>query len=394
MAEKKILLEVENLKKYFPVKAGVFKRVVAQVKAVDDISFKVYEGETLGLVGESGCGKSTSGMSILRLLNPTSGRILIEGHDTTPWFMNSFESKKYIKKTYVERFDELKNKLGNEKKVIETLEKDVDKKYAKIYFKDGYHGLHEEMLSNIHEKRLFFRKNAQIIFQDPYSSLNPRMRIKNIIAEGMITHGIADSKEATEIVGDLLEKVGLSREYLYRYPHQFSGGQRQRVGIARALALKPKLIVADEAVSALDVSVQSQILNLMYDLQKEFNLTYVFIAHDLAVVKHISDRIAVMYLGKIAELTSKEELFDNPLHPYTVSLMSAIPMPDPEYKKERVILQGDVPSPLNPPSGCRFHTRCPIAKDICSKKEPPLKEISPDHFVSCHFPGEFKVKLK
>lgn len=394
MAEKKVLLEVENLKKYFPVKAGVFKRVVAQVKAVDDISFKVYEGETLGLVGESGCGKSTSGMSILRLLNPTAGRILIEDHDTTPWFMNSFEAKKYIKKTYVERFDELKTELGNEKKVIETLEKDIDKKYAQIYFKEGYQGLHEEMLSNIKEKRLFFRKNAQIIFQDPYSSLNPRMRIKNIIAEGMITHGITTSKEATEIVGDLLEKVGLSREYLYRYPHQFSGGQRQRVGIARALALKPKLVVADEAVSALDVSVQSQILNLMSDLQKEFNLTYVFIAHDLAVVKHISDRIAVMYLGKIAELTSKEKLFDNPLHPYTVSLMSAIPMPDPEYKKERVILQGDVPSPLNPPSGCRFHTRCPIAKDICSKKEPPLKEVSPDHFVACHFPGEFKVKLK
>ncbi|WP_129409391.1 ABC transporter ATP-binding protein [Marinitoga lauensis] len=388
---KKVLLQVDNLKKYFPVRAGVFKRVVAHVKAVDDISFKVYEGETIGLVGESGCGKSTTGMTILRLLNPTDGRIVVDGLDTTPLFLPKTRANKYIHEIYISRFNELKNKYKSEDEVIKNLKDDVDKKYAKIYFEKGSHGLHHEMLSNINEKRKWFRRNMQIIFQDPYSSLNPRLRIRSIIAEGLFTHGLVKSgAEATEKIKDLLEKVGLSSEYIYRFPHEFSGGQRQRIGIARALALNPKLIVADEAVSALDVSIQSQVINLLEDLQKEFKLTYVFIAHDLAVVKHISDRVAVMYLGKIVELADKKALFDNPLHPYTVALMSAIPIPDPEYKKKRIILQGDVPSPINPPSGCRFHTRCPIAKDICSKKEPPLVDMGDGHMVACHFAGQFK----
>lgn len=389
--DKKILLQVDNLKKYFPVRAGVFKRVVAHVQAVDDISFKVFEGETIGLVGESGCGKSTTGMTILRLLNPTAGRVVVDGLDTTPLFFPKSKAHKYIHETYVKKFNELKNKYNSEDEVIKNLKEEIDKKYAKVYFEKGMHGLNEEMLSNINEKRKWFRRNMQIIFQDPYSSLNPRMRIRSIIAEGLQTHGLVkNSAEATEKVKDLLEKVGLSSEYIYRFPHEFSGGQRQRIGIARALALNPKLIVADEAVSALDVSIQSQVINLLEDLQKEFKLTYVFIAHDLAVVKHISDRVAVMYLGKIVELADKKALFDNPLHPYTVSLMSAIPIPDPEYKKKRIILQGDVPSPINPPSGCRFHTRCPIAKDICSKKEPPLVDMGDGHMVACHFAGQFK----
>lgn len=389
--DKKVLLQVDNLKKYFPVRAGVFKKVVAHVQAVDDISFKVYEGETIGLVGESGCGKSTTGMTILRLLNPTAGRIVVDGLDTTPLFLPKSRVHKYINETYIHKFNELKNKYNSEDEVIKNLKDEIDKKYAKIYFEKGYQGLHHEMLSNINEKRKWFRRNMQIIFQDPYSSLNPRLRIRSIIAEGLFTHGLVNSgAEATEKVKDLLDKVGLSSEYIYRFPHEFSGGQRQRIGIARALALNPKLIVADEAVSALDVSIQSQVINLLEDIQNEFKLTYVFIAHDLAVVKHISDRVAVMYLGKIVELADKKDLFDNPLHPYTVSLMSAIPIPDPEYKKKRIILQGDVPSPINPPSGCRFHTRCPIAKDICSKKEPPLVDMGDGHMVACHFAGQFK----
>ncbi|KLO23476.1 ABC transporter ATP-binding protein [Marinitoga sp. 1155] len=388
---KKVLLQVDNLKKYFPVRAGVFKRVVAHVQAVDDISFKVFEGETIGLVGESGCGKSTTGMTILRLLNPTAGRIVVDGLDTTPLFLPKTRANKYIHEMYIDKFNKLKQEYKTEEEVINNLKDEIDKKYAKIYFEKGAHGLYHEMLSNLSEKRKWFRRNMQIIFQDPYSSLNPRLRIRSIIAEGLFTHGLVQNgAEATEKVKDLLDKVGLSSEYIYRFPHEFSGGQRQRIGIARALALNPKLIVADEAVSALDVSIQSQVINLLEDLQKEFKLTYVFIAHDLAVVKHISDRVAVMYLGKIVELADKKELFDNPLHPYTVSLMSAIPIPDPEYKKKRIILQGDVPSPINPPSGCRFHPRCPIAKDICSKKEPPLVELENGHQVACHFAGQFK----
>ncbi|MDK2811955.1 MAG: hypothetical protein PWQ78_165 [Petrotoga sp.] len=387
----KVILKVENLKKYFPVRAGVFKRTVAQVLAVDDISFEIKEGETLGLVGESGCGKSTTGMTILRLYEPTDGRIIMEEQDTTPWFMKGTTVNKYVKKIYSDRFEKMKKELGSEEEVIKKLDNQIDKKYAQLYFQNGVSEIRKDLLNNLAEKRRSFRKNAQVIFQDPYSSLNPRMRVLDIIGEGMKVNKMGTSSEIRDRVANLMETVGLSKDYVYRYPHQFSGGQRQRIGIARALALDPKLIISDEAVSALDVSIQSQIINLMVDLKNDYGLTYVFIARDLAVVKHISDRIAVMYLGKIAELTTKKELFEEPLHPYTVSLMSAIPIPDPEVKKKRVVLQGDVPSPLNPPSGCRFHPRCPIAKDICSKEEPPLKEVKPGHFVSCHFPGEFKI---
>lgn len=324
MTEKKInqneLIKVQNLKKYFPVRAGLLQRVVAHVQAVDDVSFVVREGETLGLVGESGCGKTTVGRTMLRLIEPTAGTVEFNGQDV-------------LKLT------------GNEMKKM--------------------------------------RRNMQIIFQDPYASLDPRMPIGESVMEGLNIHSIGSRKERFDIMIDTLKKVGLEDYHARRYPHEFSGGQRQRIGIARALALRPKFIVCDEPVSALDVSIQSQVLNILNDLQEEFGLTYLFIAHNLSVVEHISDRVAVMYLGKMVELTGREELFANPMHPYTQALMSAIPIPEPNLKRERIILKGDVPSPLNPPSGCRFHPRCPVAKDICSQQEPVFKEYKPDHFVAC-----------
>ncbi|HPE69254.1 MAG TPA: ATP-binding cassette domain-containing protein [Thermotogota bacterium] len=320
--ERKVILEVKDMVKYFPIRAGVFKRIVAWVQAVDHINFHVFEGETFGLVGESGCGKTTAGMTLLRLHDATGGSADMEGKDI-------FKLK------------------GSELRAL--------------------------------------RKEIQMIFQDPYSSLNPRMRVKNIIAEGIKTHKLARGVEVEQRVEELMQKVGLSVDHIYRFPHEFSGGQRQRIGIARALAVEPRVVVCDEAVSALDVSIQAQVINLLKNLQRDMGLTYVFIAHDLAVVKHISDRIAVMYLGKIVEMTDKLSLFDNPMHPYTQALISAIPIPDPTHKKNRTILQGDVPSPINPPSGCRFHTRCPVAKDICSKEEPVFEEKKSGHFVACHF---------
>jgi len=389
----KPLLQVENLVKYFPVRAGVFRRVVDYVKAVDDVSFEIYPRETLGLVGESGCGKTTVGMTLLRLHETTSGRIIIEGKDTTYYFMPFFRARKYLKETYVNRFNDLKEKAGSVNSAIDSLENEFDKKIARQYF-EKHNGsssdFMKEMMSKREEKRKAFRREAQIIFQDPYSSLNPRMRVKNIIAEGAIIHKLATRKEALKKAADLLKTVGLSSEHMSRFPHEFSGGQRQRIGIARALVLNPDIIVADEAVSALDVSIQAQVLNILNDLQERFGLTFLFIAHDLAVIRHVSDRIAVMYLGKIVELASKDDIFAKPLHPYTVSLMSAIPIPDPEKKSKRIVLKGDVPSPINPPSGCRFHTRCPIAKEICSKEEPPLVEMEDGHKVACHFAGEMK----
>ncbi|MGC9384422.1 MAG: ABC transporter ATP-binding protein [Kosmotogaceae bacterium] len=389
----KPLLQVENLVKYFPVRAGVFRRVVDYVKAVDDVSFEIYPRETLGLVGESGCGKTTVGMTLLRLHETTSGRIIVEGKDTTYYFMPFFRARKYLKETYVNRFEDLKEKAGSTDSAIKSLENEFDKKIARQYF-EKHNGsssdFMKEMMSKREDKRKAFRREAQIIFQDPYSSLNPRMRIKNIIAEGAIIHKLATRKEALKKAADLLKTVGLSTEHMGRFPHEFSGGQRQRIGIARALVLNPDIIIADEAVSALDVSIQAQVLNILNDLQEKFGLTFLFIAHDLAVIRHVSDRIAVMYLGKIVELASKDDLFANPLHPYTVSLMSAIPIPDPEKKSKRIVLKGDVPSPINPPSGCRFHTRCPIAKEICSREEPPLVEMEGGHKVACHFAGEMK----
>ena len=321
-----LLLEVNNLKKYFPVRRGVFRRTVGWVKAVDDISFFIKNRETLGLVGESGCGKTTCGRTILRLIEPTSGQA--------------------------------------------------------IFYKDG----RAVEIFKLRGKQLKeLRREMQIIFQDPYSSLNPRMTIGDIVGEPLVVHRVGRKKEIRQRVAELLEAVGLNPQYMKRYPHEFSGGQRQRIGIARALALEPKLIIADEPVSALDVSIQAQVLNLLEDLQVQFGLTYLFIAHDLSVVKHISDRVAVMYLGKIVEMAGTDELFADPKHPYTEALMSAVPVPDPDFHMERIILQGDVPSPVNPPSGCYFHPRCSYAKEVCSTTAPKFRDLGGEHFAACHF---------
>lgn len=314
------LVEVEHLVKYFPVRAGLMQRVVNWVKAVDDVSFTVKKGETLGMVGESGCGKTTIGRSMLRLVEPTSGSV-------------HYDNKDVLKL----RGSELKD----------------------------------------------VRRHMQIIFQDPYASLDPRVPIGESVMEGLHIHNIGTRQERYDLMIDTLKKVGLEDYHARRYPHEFSGGQRQRIGIARALALRPNFIICDEPVSALDVSIQSQVLNILKDLQKEFGLTYLFIAHNLSVVEHISDRVAVMYLGKMVELASREDLFKEPLHPYTKALMTAIPIPDPRLNRKREVLKGDVPSPLNPPKGCRFHPRCPIAEKICSEQEPEFREAAPMHWVAC-----------
>jgi len=317
-----LLLEVKHLKKHFPIKGGVFSKTIGYVYAVDDINFTLEKGETLGLVGESGCGKSTTGRTILRLIEPTDGAIYFEGQDIT----------------------------------------NLDKGAMRA-----------------------LRREMQIIFQDPYASLNPRMTVGSIIGEPLEIHKIAKGSEKEERVASLLQKVGLRAEDMRKYPHEFSGGQRQRIGIARALALNPKLIVCDEPVSALDVSIQAQVINLLEDLQAEFGLSYLFIAHNLNVVEHISNRVAVMYLGQIVELASDEELYRNPQHPYTEALLSAVPIPDPTVKKKRIILEGDVPSPINPPKGCHFHTRCMYKDKICEEVEPEFKDIGGGHWVACHF---------
>lgn len=319
-----VLIRVEELKKHFPIMRGlIIQRQVGAVKAVDGISFDIKRGETLGLVGESGCGKSTTGRTILRLHEPTSG---------------------------------------------------------KVFYRD------ENLADAKPEKMRRFRRDLQIIFQDPYASLNPRMTVGNIVAEPLEVHGIGNQRERRERVQELLKLVGLNPYFINRYPHEFSGGQRQRIGVARALALEPEFIVCDEPISALDVSIQAQVVNLLQELQDELNLTYLFIAHDLSMVRHISDRVAVMYLGKIMELAPRQELYENPLHPYTQALLSAVPIPDPhkERKRQRIILEGDVPSPANPPSGCQFHTRCPLAVEMCKHVVPEWREVSPEHWVYCH----------
>lgn len=327
MAEKRKILEVKHLKKYFPLKKGKFKEGDPCVKAVDDITFDLYEGETLGLVGESGCGKSTLGRTIIRLYEPTSGEVIFEGEDVAK------KSRKEMR------------------------------------------ALREEM---------------QFIFQDPYSSLNPRMTVFNILAEPLIAHGkFKRGPELDAYVKNLMDRCGLPSYYCYRYPHQFSGGQRQRIGIARSLALDPSFIICDEPVSALDVSIQSQIINLMKDMQEEKNISYIFISHDLSVVKHISDRVGVMYLGSMMELADNNEIYSNPQHPYTRALIGAIPLPDPTKRKEMQVIQGEIPSNVNIPKGCKFNPRCPFAKDICREQEPATKEVKPNHFVKCHFGGEF-----
>jgi oligopeptide transport system ATP-binding protein len=329
------LLEVEGLTKHFPVSQGVFLRHLGKtVKAVDDVTLSVALGETLGLVGESGCGKSTTGRCIIRLLEPTAGKIHFEGID----------------------------------------------------------------VRKLHGRRLkAFRRDVQFIFQDPYASLNPRMTFGEIMSEPLVIHGIGTRKERQERCKEMLKVVGLNPEHIHRYPHEFSGGQRQRVGIARALMLRPKMIVCDEPVSALDVSIQAQIINLLEELQHEFGLTYLFIAHDLAVIRHICDRVAVMYLGKVVELGGWREVYNTPNHPYTQSLLSAVPVPDPEKQRQRarIILRGDVPSPVDPPSGCRFHTRCPIAQlPICGDEEPPLREVAIGHRAACHFAKSFPIPAR
>ena len=325
MARKdEVLVEVKDLKKYFPITKGIiFQRRVGDIKAVDGISFFIRRGETLGLVGESGCGKTTTGRAILQLYHPTAGEVFFEGQNLC------------------------------------------------------------EMRG---EKLRRMRKKMQMIFQDPYASLNPRMTVGNIIGEPLEVHNIAKGKEKMERVQELLRIVGLNPYFANRYPHEFSGGQRQRIGVARALALNPSFIVCDEPISSLDVSIQAQIMNLLEDLQGKFGLTYLFIAHDLAVVRHVSNRVAVMYLGKLVELTDRDTLYREPLHPYTKALLSAVPIPDPfvEEKRERIILVGDVPSPANPPSGCRFHTRCPLVIDICKEEEPEFRDVGGGHWVACH----------
>jgi oligopeptide/dipeptide ABC transporter ATP-binding protein len=325
MSESEILLEAENLVKHYPILGGVFLKEVASVKALDGVSLTIHEGETLGLVGESGCGKTTFGRAILRLEEPTAGAVRYRGE----------------------------NILAYDATRIRRL-----------------------------------RRQMQIIFQDPFSSLNPRKTVSQIVGEPLLIHGIKDRGERDQRVSELLEVVGLSREQMGRSPHMFSGGQRQRIGVARALALKPELIVCDEAVSALDVSIQAQVLNLLRELQADFGLTYLFISHDLHVVEHISDRVAVMYLGKLAEIASSQKVYRTPLHPYTQALLSASPMPDPRRRRHRIILKGDVPSPIDPPPGCRFHPRCLYAQDVCSQEEPALREIRDGHRAACHFAGE------
>ena len=325
-----VLLEAKNIVKHFPIKGGVFLKEIASVKAVDGVSLTIDEGETVGLVGESGCGKTTFGRAILRLEEPTSGEIYFEGE----------------------------NILGYDKNKMQAL-----------------------------------REKMQIIFQDPFSSLNPRKSVSHIIGEPLLVHGTKSRKKREERVLELMRVVGLRKEHMRRYPHQFSGGQRQRIGVARALALNPKLIVCDEAVSALDVSIQAQVINLLKDLQDDFGLTYLFISHDLSVVEHVSDRVAVMYLGKIVEFAPSDVLYKKPLHPYTQALLSAVPIPDPALKSnERIILKGDVPSPIDPPPGCSFHPRCLFARDICSNREPEFREIENKHFVACFFAGRLKLK--
>ena len=336
------LLQVRNMKKYFPVRKGLFKSVVDHIKAVDDVNLHIRKGETLGLVGESGCGKTTLGRSILRLGGrPTSGDVL-------------FRSVKLAAP------------------------------------KDAYKEINIASASRNLLKLL--RQEIQIIFQDPYSSLDPRMKVASIIGEPLYVHGIVKRSEVEDRVRSLLDSVGLNPGHMGRYPHQFSGGQRQRIGIARAIALEPQLIIADEPVSALDVSIRAQVINLLQDIQARLALTYLFIAHDLSLIKYISDRIAVMYLGKVVELTDAKELFLNPRHPYTEALISAVPVPDPRYEIKQILLKGDVPSPLNPPSGCYFHPRCRYSQDICKRELPLYRDIGNGHFVSCHYADSLRLK--
>lgn len=334
-----IILDVKGLQKFFPIQKGLMRKTVGYVKAVDDVSFYVREGETLGLVGESGCGKTTAGRTIIRLYEPTGGDV--------------FFSSRVLSESGTPQMVNL----------------------AKMD----------------HKQMKFIRQEIAMIFQDPVNSLNPRMTVGDIIAEPMVIHG-KYGVDSEQIIISLLERVGLRPDHMRRYPHEFSGGQRQRIGIARALSMNPRLVICDEPVSALDVSIQAQTLNLLEDLQSDFNLAYIFVAHDLSVVQHISDRVAVMYVGKVAEIADSDELYNDPLHPYTEALMSAVPKPDPKYKSERIVMQGEVADPSNPPSGCYFHPRCQYAIEVCKQKTPEFRELKPDHFVACHRAEELTLR--
>lgn len=343
------LLETRRLKKYYPVLGGVLRRKVAEIKAVDEVNIRILKGECFGLVGESGCGKTTFGKTVIRLLDPTAGSIYLD-----------------VPSDIMEEIDKLENSDDRDSRRL----KELRKKYDLATYKGS-------MLSGI-------RKKMQIVYQDPTSSLNPRMLVKDIISEPLIVQGLAKGQAARKKVLEMLYKVGLTERHLYRYPHEFSGGQRQRIAVARALMIDPEFVVLDEPTSSVDVSVRAQLLNLFQDLQKDLNLTYLFISHDLSIVECIAHRVAVMYLGKIVELTQTEELYKNPLHPYAQALFSSIPIPDPTVQKRPIILTGEVPSPVNPPPGCRFHPRCPKATQICTEEEPELKEIGNGHMVACH----------
>jgi len=341
------LIIVRNLKKHYPIFGGIFKRRVASVKAVDGVSLEIYKGETFGLVGESGCGKTTLGKTILRLLKPDAGNI----------------------------FFDVPEDIINE---IVELEKTNPKSRRLKRLREQY-----DIATFSGERLLRLRRRMQIVYQDPTTSLDPRMLVKDIVAEPLVAQGIAKGEEAKKMVVEVLKKVGLGEQHLYRFPHEFSGGQRQRIAIARALVCKPEFVVLDEPTSSVDVSVRAQLLNLFKDLQKEFNLTYMFISHDLSIVECISDRVAIMYLGKVNELAPTQKIFKNPMHPYSQALISSVPIPDPKRRKERAPLAGEVPSPVNPPAGCRFHPRCPLVMDVCRKKEPQMFEVEKDHYVAC-----------
>ncbi|MCX6653010.1 MAG: ABC transporter ATP-binding protein [Methanomassiliicoccales archaeon] len=364
MEQQQVLIEARQLKKHFPIRSGLIRRSVGAVRAIDGIDIALHKGETLGLVGESGCGKTTTGRCLLQLTPPTDGNV---------YYKMPVEVRQEMLKLEAEEVELVSKNPTEKKKLRPTIDRleQIRDQYA-LNRKKG-------------EAMRAIRREMQVVFQDPYSSLNPRMLIKDVIAEPLLVHGVARRGETLARVDALLKRVGLDSDHLYRYPHEFSGGQRQRIGVARALALNPGVVVLDEPTSALDVSVQAQILNMLNDLQSEFNLTYLFISHDLSTIRYMCDRIGVMYLGKVVEMASKQDLFSKPLHPYTEALLSAIPIPDPTMKRHPILLSGDVPSPAKPPPGCRFHTRCRYREAICEKVEPPLVDKGNGHMAACHF---------